>query len=589
MQDERARVGGGGAVIAAPIRLPAPGRAGCRAESRRAVAGARWRGSRWRSEEGGGILAGGRRAAGGLSDRVPAAARLDMRGVDSPRAQAQPVQRRVGVGRAPPAPRPAARRLRRVHRLLAVERRRRRAAASPSDAAAAEALALRQQPRQQVEPAGQRAPCLLPSRFPRRRIRPRPSRGCATRPACCAPRAGGRGMRRRPAVAALRPPARRSPARPPRRLARRHVPPVRPTPASCPNERKRRAISASALRDRAVHHALRPQSSSRASSGRSSPTAAPTASAAARTAPSHGCASSPAAGATCCAATSASTSPSIDHAPPARRPARAGTRGRPAAADRAPSLAGGGGELQDEYAHGPVPPRRPARGVPAARAADRQPRVAVPVELLPPSVRPVSSKREAGLRGLPALRRRLRAVFATASGDARAWKPAVAAAAGAAAAGGARAQLRRSAPHAPAARPGSASWSTRTTSPCKARKVRHATRRLGERHDAWRAGRLSFAEFDASVQGWINPVRIADAWGLRGHVLAPFVLEPGCRLRPARPKRARCRSEKKVFGAAARRTVTSGPACPVSSAPALSYSMEDSTTDAKADEVYADG
>jgi hypothetical protein len=55
----------------------------------------------------------------------------------------------------------------------------------------------------------------------------------------------------------------------------------------------------------------------------------------------------------------------------------------------------------------------------------------------------------------------------------------------------------------------------------------HATRRLGERFDAWQAGRISFAEFDASVQGWINHVRYADTWGLREHVLDRFVWGPG--------------------------------------------------------------
>jgi hypothetical protein len=57
----------------------------------------------------------------------------------------------------------------------------------------------------------------------------------------------------------------------------------------------------------------------------------------------------------------------------------------------------------------------------------------------------------------------------------------------------------------------------------KGRKLRHAARRLSSRFDAWRAGRISFAEFDASVQGWINHVRYADSWGLRGKILEPFV------------------------------------------------------------------
>ena len=40
-------------------------------------------------------------------------------------------------------------------------------------------------------------------------------------------------------------------------------------------------------------------------------------------------------------------------------------------------------------------------------------------------------------------------------------------------------------------------------------------------------GAISFGEFDASLQGWINPVRQADSAGLRTHVLAPFVLPAG--------------------------------------------------------------
>lgn len=60
----------------------------------------------------------------------------------------------------------------------------------------------------------------------------------------------------------------------------------------------------------------------------------------------------------------------------------------------------------------------------------------------------------------------------------------------------------------------------------KARKVRHATRRLGQRYDAYCAAEISFAEFDASVQGWINHARRADSWGLRRHMLAPFRLNP---------------------------------------------------------------
>lgn len=61
----------------------------------------------------------------------------------------------------------------------------------------------------------------------------------------------------------------------------------------------------------------------------------------------------------------------------------------------------------------------------------------------------------------------------------------------------------------------------------KARRIRHATRRLEHRYDAYCTGQISFAEFDTSIQGWINHVRFADSWGLRRHVLAPFLLKPG--------------------------------------------------------------
>jgi hypothetical protein len=57
----------------------------------------------------------------------------------------------------------------------------------------------------------------------------------------------------------------------------------------------------------------------------------------------------------------------------------------------------------------------------------------------------------------------------------------------------------------------------------KRRKVGEADRRLTSRFNRWQCGEISFAEFDASVQGWINHVRYADSWGLRRHVLQDFV------------------------------------------------------------------
>lgn len=56
----------------------------------------------------------------------------------------------------------------------------------------------------------------------------------------------------------------------------------------------------------------------------------------------------------------------------------------------------------------------------------------------------------------------------------------------------------------------------------KRRKVVHSTRRLVDKFDAWQQGEISFAEFDASVQGWINHVRYADTWGLRRSLLSRF-------------------------------------------------------------------
>lgn len=52
----------------------------------------------------------------------------------------------------------------------------------------------------------------------------------------------------------------------------------------------------------------------------------------------------------------------------------------------------------------------------------------------------------------------------------------------------------------------------------KARNAVKFTRRLEQNIDLYESGQLSFAELDASVQGWINHVRYADTWGLRRHL-----------------------------------------------------------------------
>ena len=54
----------------------------------------------------------------------------------------------------------------------------------------------------------------------------------------------------------------------------------------------------------------------------------------------------------------------------------------------------------------------------------------------------------------------------------------------------------------------------------KARNVIKYSRRIRSRWQEYCSGQITFAEFDASVQGWINHVRYADTWGLRKHLLS---------------------------------------------------------------------
>lgn len=58
----------------------------------------------------------------------------------------------------------------------------------------------------------------------------------------------------------------------------------------------------------------------------------------------------------------------------------------------------------------------------------------------------------------------------------------------------------------------------------KRRNAVNFTRRLEHNIDAYRAGRITFAELDAGLQGWINHVRYADTWGLREHIFASHPL-----------------------------------------------------------------
>ncbi len=60
----------------------------------------------------------------------------------------------------------------------------------------------------------------------------------------------------------------------------------------------------------------------------------------------------------------------------------------------------------------------------------------------------------------------------------------------------------------------------------KARNAVHFTQRLAHNLDLYQAGQISFAELDASVQGWINHVRYGDTWGLRQHIFNAHPLRP---------------------------------------------------------------
>lgn len=64
----------------------------------------------------------------------------------------------------------------------------------------------------------------------------------------------------------------------------------------------------------------------------------------------------------------------------------------------------------------------------------------------------------------------------------------------------------------------------------KRRNAVNFTRRFERNLDAYQGGSISFAELDASVQGWINHVRYADTWGLREHLFAshPIRRQAGC-------------------------------------------------------------
>ncbi len=57
----------------------------------------------------------------------------------------------------------------------------------------------------------------------------------------------------------------------------------------------------------------------------------------------------------------------------------------------------------------------------------------------------------------------------------------------------------------------------------KRRKVVHSSKHLTNSFDQWQAGKISFAEFDARIKGWVNHVKYADSRGLRKHLFRRFV------------------------------------------------------------------
>jgi hypothetical protein len=62
----------------------------------------------------------------------------------------------------------------------------------------------------------------------------------------------------------------------------------------------------------------------------------------------------------------------------------------------------------------------------------------------------------------------------------------------------------------------------------KCRNAVAFTRRLERNLDEYQAKLISFAELDASVQGWINHVRYADSWGLREYLFFTHPISAPC-------------------------------------------------------------
>lgn len=79
----------------------------------------------------------------------------------------------------------------------------------------------------------------------------------------------------------------------------------------------------------------------------------------------------------------------------------------------------------------------------------------------------------------------------------------------------------------------------------KRRNAVNFTRRLEHNIDLYEADKITFAELDASVQGWINHVRYADTWGLRGHIFDTHPIKLHPEPEPPRPPKRVYRRRKK--------------------------------------------
>jgi hypothetical protein len=70
----------------------------------------------------------------------------------------------------------------------------------------------------------------------------------------------------------------------------------------------------------------------------------------------------------------------------------------------------------------------------------------------------------------------------------------------------------------------------------KRRNTVNFSRRFRRNLNLYASGDITFAELDASVQGWINHVCYGDTWGLREHLFNKYILPPPCAASGSRPR-----------------------------------------------------